>query len=147
MLESEHTVNLSVFHPKSAEAEKIFLPATTSPDRITLVFRTDDVHLFLGECEEAILGRSHNSNKIQPAVDLSKFGGTSCGTSRLHASLRRKDHKWWIEDLGSSNGTWVNGERLAPFTPYQLTGNNQVLLANLEVGIIVPEIASRSLAA
>src|SRR5438105_7833118 len=145
MLQPEHTVNLSLFHAKPAENS--FAPASPSPDRLTLVFRTDDVHVFLSEGEEAILGRAHPSNKIQPNVDLARFGGISCGTSRLHASLRRKDHKWWIEDLGSSNGTWVNGERLAPFTPYLLKGSSQVLLANLEVGIIVPEIASRSLAA
>jgi len=33
--------------------------------------------------------------------------------SRQHACLRRTGHKWWLEDLGSSNGTKVNGDRLA----------------------------------
>jgi hypothetical protein len=33
--------------------------------------------------------------------------------SREHAALVRRDDGWWIEDLGSSNGTWFRGERIA----------------------------------
>lgn len=32
--------------------------------------------------------------------------------SRRHALLTRRDDGWWIQDLGSSNGTFVNGERI-----------------------------------
>ncbi len=32
-------------------------------------------------------------------------------TSNLHARLFRNDGVLWVEDLGSTNGTWVNGER------------------------------------
>jgi len=33
--------------------------------------------------------------------------------SRVHATLRRVDVGWVVEDLGSRNGTYVNGARLA----------------------------------
>jgi hypothetical protein len=33
-------------------------------------------------------------------------------TSNLHARLFRRDGSLWLEDLGSTNGTWVNGERV-----------------------------------
>lgn len=33
-------------------------------------------------------------------------------TSNLHARLYRRDGALWVEDLGSTNGTWVNAERL-----------------------------------
>jgi pSer/pThr/pTyr-binding forkhead associated (FHA) protein len=29
--------------------------------------------------------------------------------SRRHAELRIEDGRWLLRDLGSSNGTWVNG--------------------------------------
>jgi pSer/pThr/pTyr-binding forkhead associated (FHA) protein len=32
--------------------------------------------------------------------------------SRLHATLERFPAGWCVTDLGSSNGTWVNGERI-----------------------------------
>jgi len=31
-----------------------------------------------------------------------------------HASLWYRDGQWWLRDLGSRNGTWVDGTRLAP---------------------------------
>jgi len=32
--------------------------------------------------------------------------------SRRHAELRLDDGRWMLRDLGSSNGTWVNGRRV-----------------------------------
>ena len=32
--------------------------------------------------------------------------------SRRHAELRYEDGRWLLRDLGSSNGTWVNGRRV-----------------------------------
>lgn len=31
------------------------------------------------------------------------------GVSREHASLRKRDGGWWVQDMGSANGTFVNG--------------------------------------
>ena len=33
--------------------------------------------------------------------------------SQLHARLYRRDGKLWLEDLGSTNGTWVNQKRIS----------------------------------
>lgn len=40
--------------------------------------------------------------------------------SMRHARVIRKGGGFFIEDLNSREGTWVNGEKLAPFTPRQL---------------------------
>lgn len=32
--------------------------------------------------------------------------------SGVHAVLQRTETGWWIEDLGSTNGTWINGRRV-----------------------------------
>jgi len=33
-------------------------------------------------------------------------------TSSIHARLYRRNGTLWVEDLGSTNGTWVNAERI-----------------------------------
>lgn len=33
--------------------------------------------------------------------------------SRAHAEIQRHDDAWWLRDLGSSNGTWVDGRRVS----------------------------------
>jgi len=38
--------------------------------------------------------------------------GEDTTASRLHAVLERFPAGWCVTDLGSSNGTWVNGERI-----------------------------------
>ena len=108
-------------------------------ETITLAFASEKIELSLPEGQMIILGRYHDSNKIQPTLDLNKFGGGIYGTSRMHAALRREFGEWLIEDLDSSNGTWVNGVRLAPFAPFILQRNNQIMLANLEFGLVLPE--------
>ena len=34
--------------------------------------------------------------------------------SRQHANIRKQPNGYWIEDLSSQNGTFVNGERVSP---------------------------------
>lgn len=38
--------------------------------------------------------------------------------SRRHARVYRDESNWWIEDLGSRNGSWLNGKRIDSPTPF-----------------------------
>ena len=49
---------------------------------------------------------------------------TDSTVSRSHAELHRQDGRWFIEDLGSTNGTYVNGVRLSK--PLPLNRGDQV---------------------
>jgi hypothetical protein len=55
-------------------------------------------------------------------------------TSTLHARLFRKNDQLWIEDLGSTNGTFVNSEKISHA---QRVGKGDVL----QVGSTVYEVA------
>ena len=46
-----------------------------------------------------------------------------------HARFFWREAAWWIEDLDSSNGTRVNGERLGPHTARRLQPNDAVTFA------------------
>ena len=51
--------------------------------------------------------------------------------SGLHARMARVDGRWQIEDLGSTNGTRVDGERLAPRQPRPLAPGAQIKLGQI----------------
>lgn len=61
-----------------------------------------------------LVGRPSASRNIRPQVDA----GADTGVSRRHCQLNTDGHRWWVEDLQSSNGTFVAraGEAL-PHTP------------------------------
>lgn len=50
-----------------------------------------------------LIGRPSRSRSIHPDVDC----GLDSGTSRRQAQLTTDGTRWWVEDLGSANGTFV----------------------------------------
>jgi len=74
---------------------------------------------------EITLGRS-------PGCAVSLEGDTFA--SSVHARVFRRDGETWLEDLGSTNGTFVNGERVA--TPVRLRRGDRLKVGHtlLEVG-------------
>ncbi|MFC8796777.1 FHA domain-containing protein [Promicromonospora sp. NPDC057138] len=50
-----------------------------------------------------LVGRPSHSRGIRPDVDC----GSDPGVSRRHCQLTTDGQRWWVEDLGSSNGTFV----------------------------------------
>jgi hypothetical protein len=56
------------------------------------------------------IGRAQLSNPMD--IDLSPFNAHLLGVSRLHATLHFQAEGVFLEDLESSNGTWVNENRL-----------------------------------
>ena len=83
------------------------LPSVAAPVVVPLAERT------------LLIGRTSTSRNIHPQIDVS----TDSGVSRRHAQLTTDGQRWWIEDLQSSNGTFIGatGEALptTPITPGQ----------------------------
>jgi predicted component of type VI protein secretion system len=44
----------------------------------------------------------------------------SAAVSREHAAVVLRDNRWYVEDRGSFNGTYLNGTRVVPGTPLPL---------------------------
>lgn len=51
--------------------------------------------------------------------------------SRLHAEIRRRGDSFWVSDLGSANGTLLNGARLT--TPVQLQDHDLVRIGETDI--------------
>lgn len=78
-----------------------------------------------------LVGRPSRSRGIRPDVDC----GSDPGVSRRHCQLTTDGQRWWVEDLQSSNGTFVAaaGEPLpdTPLTPgvrRELEENDRVFI-------------------
>jgi pSer/pThr/pTyr-binding forkhead associated (FHA) protein len=57
--------------------------------------------------------------------------------SRKHATIRAANGELTIEDLGSTNGTFVNGERIATLT--QLKAGDRILIGTSILKVITPK--------
>jgi pSer/pThr/pTyr-binding forkhead associated (FHA) protein len=49
--------------------------------------------------------------------------------SRCHAKVDFRGGTWWLEDLNSTNGTWINGKRLVSEQPHPLKTGDSVSLS------------------
>ncbi len=58
--------------------------------------------------------------------------------SRRHALIEYKDYSFWIIDQGSSNGTFINNERIN--NEFRLKHGDKIRLHNCEFEFIVPEM-------
>ncbi len=59
------------------------------------------------------------NNHIPPDIDVSKLPKTNV-VSRNHANILVEGSNYFIEDIGSANGTYLNRTLIKSFTPYPL---------------------------
>lgn len=78
--------------------------------------------------EESYIGRWDADNGIFPDVDLDAFD-TEAKVSRRHARIIQSDGRYSIEDLGSTNGTYINrGRRLIPGNAHILNDSDEIIV-------------------
>ncbi|MEZ4671177.1 MAG: response regulator [Anaerolineae bacterium] len=96
--------------------------------------------------ETMLIGRADPQNDIRPAVDLGPHGGQSKGVSRKHAAILVKNNRINIKDLGSVNGTRLNGFLLAPEQEYRLRHSDEIDIGQVKLQVrftVVPTIGAR----
>jgi pSer/pThr/pTyr-binding forkhead associated (FHA) protein len=109
-------------------------PAPDGP-KITLQIMNSGRRINLDIGDDLLIGRKDNARGIFPDVDLGLDGGYDAGVSRRHAILAHKQNTYTVEDLGSSNGTFVNGRRLAPQTPTTLEHGDELKCGTLLIRV------------
>jgi 3',5'-cyclic-nucleotide phosphodiesterase len=91
--------------------------------------------------DEVVIGRDR-----QDALPSDQFVCIPLHTiSRRHARLRRRGTAWSVEDLHSSNGTFVNGDRLLPGSWRELDDGDELSLASTQLvfrSLVAPRAAS-----
>ena len=89
------------------------------------------------ERTEFTLGRESDGQPIMPDIDLTSYKAYENGVSRLHAVVRHVKKNFFIMDLGSANGTYINGTRISPNVDVPITTSDIVSLGKLKFQIIL----------
>jgi hypothetical protein len=78
--------------------------------------------------DEAYIGRWDADSGIFPDVDLDS-DDPEAKVSRRHARITRRSGQYYIEDLGSTNGTFINrGRRLLPGDRQPLNNGDEIII-------------------
>ncbi|GAB4554392.1 MAG: hypothetical protein OHK0023_24460 [Anaerolineae bacterium] len=102
--------------------------------RVTLVIQGDiGKSLHIDVAERAMIGRPDASEDHAPDVDLAPFGARDRGVSRRHAEIVVLNHQLHLCDLGSTNGTWLNGQLLYPRQYYKLQDGDLIQCGSLQM--------------
>ena len=67
------------------------------------------------------------NDRIPPTIDVSGFPNSEI-VSRVHANIRVEGDLYYIEDVGSSNGTYINNMPLLPGNRHRLRPGDRVAL-------------------
>lgn len=79
--------------------------------------------------DECVLGRTFGDEIVD--VDLSPYEAVELGVSRRHVKLTRQSDTIMVQDLGSVNGTYLNGQRMIAYQPRVLRNEDELRLGRL----------------
>jgi len=96
---------------KPVEPQAAAAPLAVGP-RLVVVDSGAEIPLPGGD--EALIGREDPVSGIYPEIDLTPHGGEEGGVSRRHARLIKDAGAYFVEDLDSTNFTFVNKQKLTP---------------------------------
>jgi pSer/pThr/pTyr-binding forkhead associated (FHA) protein len=100
------------------------------------ILGTGDV-VSLKNVDEVILGRVSEGQPVVPDIDLTPFKAYEAGVSRMHASIRSEENLLTITDLGSANGTRINGRQITSHIPYPLKHGDILTLGKFKIQVLV----------
>lgn len=85
--------------------------------------------------EAMVIGRADPQTGNYPAVDLGPHGAYHNGVSRQHAVVLVHDNRIKIKDLGSINGTKLNGFQLVAGQEYRLRHGDEVEVGQIKLQV------------
>ncbi len=72
------------------------------------------------------------NDRVPPDINVSVFSSAEV-VSRIHAAIHIEDGHFFVEDVGSANGTYLNNMPLTPSTRYRLRVGDRITLGKGEL--------------
>lgn len=118
------TAPLSAVPPESRRDAAVLFIAGHSEAPITLNVK-----------QPVSFGRAPSSGSAKTHIDLSRYDAVNFGVSRLHMALHNQDGKFYVEDLDSVNGTFINGDPIKPNERVPVKNADEIRLGQLRMYI------------
>lgn len=109
-----------------------YTPAGVISGRL-IVQGTNAVLLIPPGKSEILIGREDPVSNVFPDIDLTPYGGDEGGVSRRHARIFAQGNQIFVEDLNSTNYTYVNQQKLTPGQPHPLKNGDEVRLGKVRL--------------
>lgn len=80
---------------------------------------------------DTVIGRRDPTSELSPELDMTPYDGYQMGISRRHAIIRAQGARLSVIDLGSRNGSFLNGYRLKPHQAVPLRDSDELRLGKI----------------
>ena len=120
-------------------SEPVEEPSEPSPVPLCIKVVATDREIQLPSTAEVHIGRLDAAHGIFPDLDLSPDGGLEGGVSRHHCKIHQRGSAYLVEDVGSANGTFLDGQRLTPYLPHVLKDGDELQLGRIKLRVIIQE--------
>lgn len=135
---SSATVSTAGLAPaETPETEAEVSPIIDQDASLALNILSTGDTLYIRNLDEVILGRVSEGQPVVPDIDLTPYKAYEAGVSRMHASIRAQDDKMTITDLGSANGTRINGRQVTSHIPYPLRHGDILTLGKFKIQVLM----------
>jgi hypothetical protein len=112
--------------PVPAPAAPVAPPPPPTPAGPRLVVAASGAEIPLPASAEILIGREDPVSGIYPQVDLTPHGGEDGGVSRRHARIVVEGGNYYLEDLDSTNFTFVNKTKIPAKTRQQIHDGDEI---------------------
>lgn len=130
---SATTVNTDALEKGAKIAESLIDEVLIPEDNVAIYAAGASRPIYVHIAKELVFGRKNEQVLEASLLDLSELGGYQMGISRRHAVISRVENDYELTDLGSTNGSWLNDERLVPFKPYPLVNGSQLRFGRMRI--------------
>lgn len=88
-----------------------------------------------------IVGRNSqvSDGQARSDVDLTSLGAALHGVSRRHVKFTRENSLIYVTDLGSTNGTLLNGQPILPYARRTLQNGDELQLGQLKLKVVLTD--------